>query len=158
MVTKDYYSLSEAAEVLGKSKETLRRWDRDGKLDAVREPVSNYRVYRKEDINSLIEPLLTEIDSNIDNSEIPLKNYNVLELFAGAGGLAIGLEQSGIKCAALNEIDKWACATLRDNRPNWNVLEGDIKDFDFSEYENQVEIVTGGFPCQAFSYAGKNWV
>ena len=155
MVIKDYYSLSEAAEVLGKSKETLRRWDRDGKLDAVREPVSNYRVYRKEDINSLIEPLLTEIDSNIDNTEIPLKNYNVLELFAGAGGLAIGLEQSGIKCAALNEIDKWACATLRENRPNWNVLEGDIKDFDFSEYENQVEIVTGGFPCQAFSYAGK---
>ncbi len=155
MVTKDYYSLSEAAKVLGKSKETLRRWDRDGKLDAVREPVSNYRVYRKEDINSLIEPLLTEIDSNIDNSEIPRKNYNVLELFAGAGGLAIGLEQSGIKCAALNEIDKWACATLRENRPNWNVLEGDIKDFDFSEYENQVEIVTGGFPCQAFSYAGK---
>lgn len=155
MVIKDYYSLSEVAEVLGKSKETLRRWDRDGKLDAVREPVSNYRVYRKEDINSLIEPLLTEIDSNIDNTEIPLKNYNVLELFAGAGGLAIGLEQSGIKCAALNEIDKWACATLRENRPNWNVLEGDIKNFDFSEYENQVEIVTGGFPCQAFSYAGK---
>ena len=155
MVIKDYYSLSEVAEVLGKSKETLRRWDRDGKLDAVREPVSNYRVYRKEDINSLIGPLLTEIDSNIDNTEIPLKNYNVLELFAGAGGLAIGLEQSGIKCAALNEIDKWACATLRENRPNWNVLEGDIKNFDFSEYENQVEIVTGGFPCQAFSYAGK---
>ena len=155
MVIKNYYSLSEAAEVLGKSKETLRRWDRDGKLDAVREPVSNYRVYRKEDINSLIEPLLTEIDSNIDNTVIPIKNYNVLELFAGAGGLAIGLEQSGIKCAALNEIDKWACATLRENRPNWNVLEGDIKDFDFSEYENQVEIVTGGFPCQAFSYAGK---
>lgn len=155
MVTKDYYSLSEAAEVLGKSKETLRRWDRDGKLDAVREPVSNYRVYRKEDINSLIEPLLSEIDNNIDNTEIPLKNYNVLELFAGAGGLAIGLEQSGIKCAALNEIDKWACATLRENRSNWKILEGDIKDFDFNEYENQVEIVTGGFPCQAFSYAGK---
>jgi DNA (cytosine-5)-methyltransferase 1 len=155
MVMNDYYSLSEAAEVLGKSKETLRRWDRDGKLDAVREPVSNYRVYRKEDINSLIEPLLTEIDSNIDNTETPLKNYNVLELFAGAGGLAIGLEKSGIKCAALNEIDKWACQTLRENRPNWNVLEGDIKGFDFREYENQVDIVTGGFPCQAFSYAGK---
>lgn len=155
MVTKGYYSLSEAAEVLGKSKETLRRWDRDGKLDAVREPVSNYRVYRKEDIHSLIEPLLTEIDNNIDNTEIPLKDYKVLELFAGAGGLAIGLEQSGIKCVALNEIDKWACETLRQNRPNWNVLEGDIKDFDFTEYENQVEIVTGGFPCQAFSYAGK---
>lgn len=155
MVIKDYYSLSEAAEVLGKSKETLRRWDRDGKLDAVREPVSNYRVYRKEDINSLIEPLLTEIDNNIDNSEIPLKDYKVLELFAGAGGLAIGLEKSGIKCTALNEIDKWACKTLRENRPNWNILEGDIKEFDFTEYKNKVEIVTGGFPCQAFSYAGK---
>lgn len=155
MVIKDYYTLSEAAEVLGKSKETLRRWDRDGKLDAFREPISNYRVYRKEDINSLIEPLLTEIDNNIDNTEIPLKDYKVLELFAGAGGLAIGLEQSGIKCTALNEIDKWACETLKQNRPHWNVLEGDIKDFDFRKYKNQVEIVTGGFPCQAFSYAGK---
>ncbi|QDO94671.1 DNA (cytosine-5-)-methyltransferase [Formosa sediminum] len=155
MVIKDYYSLSEAAEVLGKSKETLRRWDRDGKLDAVREPVSNYRVYRKEDINSLIEPLLSEIDNNIDNTEVPLKDYKVLELFAGAGGLAIGLEQSGIKCAALNEIDKWACKTLRENRPKWNVLQGDIKEFSFTKYKNEVEIVTGGFPCQAFSYAGK---
>ncbi|CAL2107052.1 Modification methylase Eco47II [Tenacibaculum sp. 190524A02b] len=155
MVTKDYYSLSEAAEVLGKSKETLRRWDRDGKLEAFREPVSNYRVYKKELINSLIKPLLTEIDNNIDNTEIPLKEYKVLELFAGAGGLAIGLEQSGIKCVALNEIDKWACQTLRENRPNWNVLEGDIKKFDFTKYKNQVDIVTGGFPCQAFSYAGK---
>ena len=155
MVTKDYYSLSEAAEVLGKSKETLRRWDRDGKLDAIREPVSNYRVYRKEDINSLIEPFLSELDSQIDNTVIPVKEYKVLELFAGAGGLAIGLEKSGITCAALNEIDKWACQTLRNNRPNWNVLEGDIKNFDFSNYKNEVEIVTGGFPCQAFSYAGK---
>jgi DNA (cytosine-5)-methyltransferase 1 len=155
MVTKNYYSLSEAAEVLGKSKETLRRWDRDGKLNAIREPISNYRVYRKEDISSLIEPLLNEVDNTIDNSEIPLKEYRVLELFAGAGGLAIGLEKSGIKCAALNEIDKWACKTLRENRPNWNVLEGDIQDFNFTKYKNQVEIVTGGFPCQAFSYAGK---
>jgi len=155
MVIKGYYSLSEAADVLGKSKETLRRWDREGKLKAVREPMSNYRVYKKEDINSLLKPLITEIDENINNTEIPLKEYKVLELFAGAGGLAIGLEQSGIKCAALNEIDKWACETLRKNRPQWNVLEGDIKSFNFEKYKNKVEIVTGGFPCQAFSYAGK---
>ena len=155
MVIRNYYSLSETAKILGKSKETLRRWDRDGKLNAIREPVSNYRVYRKEDIDFLIKPLLTEIDSRIDNTETPFKDYNVLELFAGAGGLAIGLEQSGIKCKALNEIDKWACKTLRENRATWHVLEGDIKAFDFSKYKNQVEIVTGGFPCQAFSYAGK---
>ncbi|WP_299005113.1 DNA (cytosine-5-)-methyltransferase [uncultured Tenacibaculum sp.] len=155
MVIKGYYSISEAADVLGKSKETLRRWDREGKLNAVREPMSNYRVYKKEEINALIEPLITEIDESIDNTEEPLKEYKVLELFAGAGGLAIGLEQSGIKCVALNEIDKWACETLRKNRPHWNVLEGDIKSFNFENYKNEVEIVTGGFPCQAFSYAGK---
>lgn len=155
MVMKNYYSLSEVAEILGKSKETLRRWDRNGKLTALREPVSEYRVYKKEDINALLKPLLTEIDKSIDNTEIPLKKYNVLELFAGAGGLAIGLEQAGIKCVALNEIDKWACQTLRKNRPNWNVLEGDIKTFNFEKFKNKVDIVTGGFPCQAFSYAGK---
>jgi DNA (cytosine-5)-methyltransferase 1 len=85
----------------------------------------------------------------------PIKDFTVLELFAGAGGLAIGLEKSGLKCIALNEIDKWACQTLRKNRPNWNVLEGDIKDFEFNHLKNKVDVVTGGFPCQAFSYAGK---
>jgi DNA (cytosine-5)-methyltransferase 1 len=155
MVIKDYYSLAEAADVLGKSKETLRRWDNDGKLIAIREPISNYRIYKKEQLNLFLDLLPNEIEENIDNSVIPLKDYKVLELFAGAGGLAIGMEKAGIKCAALNEIDKWACQTLRANRPEWDVLEGDIKDFNFSKYKNNVEIVTGGFPCQAFSYAGK---
>lgn len=155
MVTKDYYSLAEASEVLGKSKETLRRWDRDGKLEAVREPISNYRVYKKVQLELFADLLSNDLEDEVDNSVIPLKDYRVLELFAGAGGLAIGLEKAGIKCVALNEIDKWACQTLRENRPNWNVLEGDIKSFDFSKYKDEVEIVTGGFPCQAFSYAGK---
>lgn len=155
MVIKDYYSISEVAEILGKSKETLRRWDRDGKFIALREPISEYRIYKKEQVNALLELFSGETEDTINNSEIPLKEYRVLELFAGAGGLAIGLEKSGIKCEALNEIDKWACQTLRENRPNWNVLEGDIRNFDFTKYDNKVEIVTGGFPCQAFSYAGK---
>lgn len=155
MVIKDYYSLSEVADILGKSKETLRRWDRDGKFTALREPISDYRIYKKEQVNALLKLFSGKTEDIIDNSEQPLKEYKVLELFAGAGGLAIGLEKSGIKCEALNEIDKWACQTLRENRPNWNVLEGDIKTFDFRKYNNKVEIVTGGFPCQAFSYAGK---
>lgn len=155
MVTKNYYSLSEASEVLGKSKETLRRWDRDGKLTAVREPISNYRIYQKEQLNLFSHLLSNELDDDVDNSVTPLKDYKVLELFAGAGGLAIGLEKAGIKCVALNEIDKWACKTLRENRPNWNVLEGDIKSFNFTKYKDEVDIVTGGFPCQSFSYAGK---
>jgi len=152
----EYLSLSETAELVGKCKETLRRWDNEGILTAVREPVSNYRVYRKSDVLALMGNLFENVvDKEISNYVKPDNEYTVLELFAGAGGLAVGLEKSGLKCVALNEIDKWACNTLRRNRPNWNVLEGDIKDFNFTEYKNKVNVVTGGFPCQAFSYAGK---
>jgi len=153
---KEYLSLSETAQLVGKSKETLRRWDKEGILIAVREPVSNYRVYKKSDVQTLLGPLFNNsVDDEVSNYVEPENQYSVLELFAGAGGLAVGLEKGGLKCVALNEIDRWACQTLRKNRPNWNVLEGDIKDFDFTQYYNKVDIVTGGFPCQAFSYAGK---
>lgn len=156
MVMNEYLTLSEAAELLGKSKETLRRWDNEGKLPAVREPMSNYRIYRKSELQELFaEFFQKDIDEDESNFVEPNCDYKVLELFAGAGGLAVGMEQAGLKCEALNEIDRFACATLRKNRPNWKVLEGDIKDFDFSGYRNEIDVVTGGFPCQAFSYAGK---
>ncbi len=152
----EYLSLSETAELVGKCKETLRRWDKEGILTAVREPISNYRVYKKHDVRALLGNLFEDTTTeDVSNYTKPDNPYSVLELFAGAGGLAIGLEKASINCIALNEIDKWACNTLRKNRPNWNVLEGDIKDFSFVEYKNKVDVVTGGFPCQAFSYAGK---
>ncbi len=151
----EYLTLSETAEYIGKSKETLRRWDREGKLLAVREPMSNYRVYKREEVESLFSEFSDSQKESVSNYVEPLKSYKVLELFAGAGGLAAGMELAGLKCVALNEIDKWACQTLRKNRPRWNVLEGDIKSFDFSAYHGKVDVVTGGFPCQAFSYAGK---
>jgi len=155
LVMKEYLTLSEASELIGKSNGTLRRWDKEGKLAAFREPVSNYRVYKKSDILTLFSNFI-EAEEPIESNYVePLGNYSVIELFAGAGGLAIGLEQAGLKCVALNEIDKWACQTLRNNRPHWNVLEGDIKSYNFSEFYNKVDVVTGGFPCQAFSYAGK---
>lgn len=153
---KEYLSLSEASELIGKSKETLRRWDREGKLSAVREPMSNYRVYKREQVETLFADFFShDVEDTVSNYVEPHNEYKVLELFAGAGGLAVGLEKAGLKCVALNEIDKWACQTLKKNRPNWKVLEGDIKKFDFTEYHNSVDVVTGGFPCQAFSYAGK---
>jgi len=150
---KDNLSITEFAEKIGKSTKTLRRWDRDGKLVALREPISNYRVYKKEQLE------LFENIQMIDNKEIniaaPIRQYRVLELFAGAGGLAIGMEKAGLKCVALNEIDYWAAETLRINRPHWDVIEDDIKNISFEKYKGQVDVVTGGFPCQAFSYAGK---
>ena len=156
---KTVYTLAEVSRVLGKSKETLRRWDKSGKLTAFREPMSNYRYYKKEQLvlfeeftmNSGIKGYLVEAFNEMK----PIEKYNVLELFAGGGGLAVGLEQAGLNCVALNEIDHWAAETLRINRPGWNVLEGDIRNISFSEYKGKVDVVTGGFPCQAFSYAGK---
>ncbi|MDO5851911.1 MAG: DNA cytosine methyltransferase [Methanobacteriaceae archaeon] len=79
---------------------------------------------------------------------------NVIELFAGAGGLALGLEQAGLKHKLLVEIDKDCVSTLKNNRPHWNIIHDDVKNVKFSKYHN-VDVVTGGFPCQAFSYAGK---
>lgn len=152
----EYMTLSEVSQYIGKSKETLRRWDKEGKLSAVREPVSNYRVYKKSDVDTLFFDFLnTDIQDTFSNYVEPNNEYTVLELFAGAGGLAVGLEKAGLKCVALNDVDKWACQTLRKNRPKWNVLEGDIKSFSFLEFKDKVDVVTGGFPCQAFSYAGK---
>lgn len=155
MVMKEYYSLSEVADLLGKTKETLRRWDRNGKLPAVREPMSNYRVYKKEQLK-IFDELDFLFNPNDESNELePANKYSVLELFAGAGGLALGLEAAGLNCVALNEIDHWAAETLRINRPNWNVIEDDIRNLSFPQLEGKVDVVTGGFPCQAFSYAGK---
>ncbi len=152
----DYLSISETAKLLNKSTKTLRRWDEEGKLTAVREPMSNYRVYKKVEVEALFaEFLQIDIKEEVSNFVKPDNDYKVLELFAGAGGLAVGMELSGLKCEALNEIDKFACATLRKNRPNWKVLEGDVKNFEFTQYKDKIDVVTGGFPCQAFSYAGK---
>lgn len=151
-----YLTLSEVSALIGKNKETLRRWDREGKLTALREPISNFRVYKREEVEAVFADFITyDNNAEVSNNVEPEKEYTVLELFAGAGGLAVGLEKSGLKCIALNEIDKWACQTLRQNRPNWKVLEGDISTFNFTEYYNKVDVITGGFPCQAFSYAGK---
>ncbi len=86
---------------------------------------------------------------------ISSNDVTAIELFAGAGGLALGLEEAGIKTLAHIEIDKACCETLRYNRPEWNVICDDIHNVSFTAYRNKVDIVTGGFPCQAFSYAGK---
>lgn len=77
-----------------------------------------------------------------------------IEICAGAGGQALGLEQAGFEHVALIEIDSSACATLRKNRPAWNVIEGDVKAFSANEYRD-IDLVAGGVPCPPFSVAGK---
>jgi DNA (cytosine-5)-methyltransferase 1 len=77
------------------------------------------------------------------------------EICAGAGGQALGLEQAGFEHIALIEIEKAACATLKKNRPSWNVIEGDVRAFSAHKYEGKVDLLAGGVPCPPFSVAGK---
>ena len=85
-----------------------------------------------------------------------------IELFAGAGGLALGLEQAGFEHLGLVEFNKYAADTLIANRPQWKVLCEDIaqvaerdleQEFGIAKYE--LDLLSGGAPCQSFSYAGK---
>ena len=88
--------------------------------------------------------------------------YTSIELFAGAGGLALGVEKAGFETLGLIEFDKNAADTLKKNRPNWNVINDDIANvscLDLEEYfsikKGELDLLSGGAPCQAFSYAGK---
>ncbi|HEY5326157.1 MAG TPA: DNA cytosine methyltransferase [Mucilaginibacter sp.] len=80
--------------------------------------------------------------------------YKSIEICAGAGGQALGLEQAGFDHIALIELEYLACQTLRYNRPGWNVLEKDVRIFSASEFVD-VDLFAGGVPCPPFSIAGK---
>lgn len=77
-----------------------------------------------------------------------------VELCAGAGGQALGLEMAGFDHVRLVELEEVACGTLRLNRPNWDVVQGDIREFDGTPYRG-IDLLAGGLPCPPFSIAGK---
>lgn len=77
-----------------------------------------------------------------------------VEICTGAGGQALGLEDAGFEHRALVEIESHACDTLRANRPSWNVIEGDLLNWDCSDHTG-VDLLAGGVPCPPFSKAGK---
>jgi DNA (cytosine-5)-methyltransferase 1 len=86
-----------------------------------------------------------------------------IELFAGAGGLGIGLHAAGFSPVNVIEWDRYCCDTIRENKSRgveavkgWKLTEGDVREVDFSEYEGRVQLVSGGPPCQPFSLGGKH--
>ena len=99
--------------------------------------------------NPWLTGAVTQTDGRSDSERL-----TTLELCAGGGGQAIGLEQAGIEHAGLVELDKHACATLRLNRPEWNVIEHDLNTFDGSSFKG-IDVISGGLPCPPFSIAGK---
>ncbi len=152
---EDIISYSNFADIMGVSKSTLLKWERKGQYVPVLSD-SGSKYYKVSELQSI--PVINEMCHSEWQAEMnvePTKEYTSIELFAGAGGLALGMEKAGFKHLMLNELDSHACETLRLNRPEWNVLEEDVRTVDFSQYAGKVDLLTGGFPCQAFSYAGK---
>ena len=78
-----------------------------------------------------------------------------LEICAGAGGQALGLEMAGFEHVALVEYESEYCEALLRNRPEWNVICGDVKDFSGKPFEGKIDLLAGGVPCPPFSKAGK---
>ncbi len=137
----------------------------DVKIDNITEQLEfDFDIEKKDAAH---EPLIRKSSNNTEFVEVrgiePKSTYTVLELFAGAGGLALGLEQAGFETVGLVEVDKYACDTLRKNRPNWHVIEDDIVKLTEDGIDQYLEVpkigeldlLSGGYPCQAFSYAGK---
>lgn len=86
-----------------------------------------------------------------------------IELFAGAGGLGIGLHDAGFRPVNVIEWDSYCCDTIRENKSrgivavkDWKVTEGDVRHIDFKPYEDKVRLISGGPPCQPFSMGGKH--
>lgn len=153
--TPKYYSFTEIADVLSLSKSVLNKWIGSGKLTPVFDTNNELLGYDESQLLQFPEfHAMKHSKWDEEQSIMPKRSYSSVELFAGAGGLALGLEKAGMDAILLNEIDKDACATLRLNRPDWNVVHSDISKIDFSFLNGKVDFLSGGFPCQAFSYAG----
>ena len=145
-----YFSESNFADIMGVSKSTVQKWIANGTYNFEVDDCGN-KYFAVKDLLEVPE-VSAMVNSKWSEEMLvtPLRDYTSIELFAGAGGMAIGMEKAGFKHVMLNEIMSCACKTLLFNRPNWNVVEGDIPDISFEKYAGKVDFISGGFPCQAF--------
>jgi len=149
-----FISENNFAALVGTSNATAQRWAEKGVYPSYSE--NGIRGFNLEELEMV--PEVNEMLHSRWNEERntqSLREYTSVELFAGGGGLALGLSLAGFSHVLLNEFDKAACNTLRMNHPEWNIVEGDVRNVDFTPLRGKVDFLSGGFPCQAFSYAGK---
>lgn len=151
---QDFVSINILADILGVSRKSVSYWKEKNSIPTITiNGIEGFSIQQLKGIPQIDKMLNTKWDE--ESIVKPKRQYTSIELFAGGGGLALGLEQAGFHHIMLNEFNHWACETLRLNRPNWNVVEDDLHNVSFNEYDGKVDFLSGGFPCQAFSYAGK---
>ena len=150
----DLVTVHLAAEQLKVSPDTIRRWHKKGLIKAIKGSRGE-RLFSKEEI-SRVNKKSSASDKPWKVLKAPKSKLTSIELFCGAGGLALGMHNAGINSRLLVDFDKDSIKTLQQNRPEWKSVCASVLDIDLDEYENQIDIMAGGFPCQAFSFAGKS--
>jgi len=148
------YTLLEISEKIKTPLATIRDWEKKGLITSSRVN-GNTRMFNLNQALNVKRKLSGKsigIEYKVHKSKPT--NFSAIELFSGAGGLALGLSNAGLEAKMLVEIDADSVKTLRKNRPKWDVIEGDIREVDFKKHRKKIDIVIGGFPCQPFSYAG----
>lgn len=145
--------MSEVSKLLAIPPDTILLWVRKGLVKS--HTLDNTIFFDIDEINNLQSKILDKsIESKFSILKSGLSDYTSIDLFSGAGGLALGFENAGLNHRLLVELDKNASKTLKSNRPDWNVNHIDVSMVSFDEYVGGIDIVSGGFPCQSFSYAG----
>ena len=144
--------VAEAAKILKVSGDTVRRWHKKGLINALNAENGD-RLFRLNDLKKLVEQQNTT-SSKWKVLKAPKTKISTIELFCGSGGLALGLENAGLISKLAVDIDKDCVSTLKLNRPNWDARCMSVTDLDLAEYVGKIDVMAGGFPCQAFSYAG----
>ena len=149
-----FISENNLAALIGTSNRTVQTWGKNGLYP--RHQQNGVSGFDMDELRAIPE-VNSMLQSNWEKEStvVPARQFNSIELFAGGGGLALGMSLAGFHHVLLNEFDTSACKTLKTNKPEWNVIEGDVRHIDFSPLQGKVDFLSGGFPCQAFSYAGK---
>jgi DNA (cytosine-5)-methyltransferase 1 len=150
--SSEFLGVSEASRLIGVSTDTIRRWDKKGLLRAAR---GNHgeRIFSIDALRKVLNQQ-NGLSHKWEVLTAAPTDLTVGELFAGAGGMALGLSNAGFKTKLLVDNNKDCVSTLLLNRPKWDSRCLSVTDLDSKDVPARLDVLAGGFPCQAFSYAG----
>lgn len=160
MSDSDFATVTVAARALNVSEDTIRRWNKLGLIKAKRDK-NRRRLFNMTEIERLQRKLNGDGDQSefkVLKSDETFEGATCIDLFAGAGGTALGFSNAGFRHTFLNEFDSKAVESLRINSEShgldWPIDGRDVHEVSFEGMK--AEVIQAGFPCQAFSYAGKS--